>query len=56
MCGRRRTLAAASRANAGVAAERSLAVRRPGLVAELHPTRNDGLDPFALAAYSNRSV
>ena len=34
--------------------ERSLAVRRPELVAQLHPTRNGRVDPFALAAGSNR--
>src|SRR5450755_4829789 len=32
--------------------ERSLAVRRPELVAELHPTRNPGIDPAALGAGS----
>ena len=35
---------------------RSLAVKHPELVAELHPMRNHGLDPFSLAASSNRKV
>ena len=35
-----------------VSIERSLAVRRPELVAELHPTRNRGIDPTALGAGS----
>ena len=35
---------------------RSLAVLRPDLAAELHPTRNGGLDPYALGPYSNRKV
>lgn len=34
----------------------SLAVRHPELVAELHPSRNASLDPFALAAKSNFKV
>ena len=36
--------------------ERSVAVKRPDLAAELHPERNPGLDPYALAASSGRSV
>ena len=35
---------------------RSLAVLRPDLAAELHPTRNGGLDPYALGPYSNGKV
>jgi rubrerythrin len=55
-CGRRRNAAAASHANGRVPPQRSLAVRRPELAAELHPTLNEGLHPFALAAYSSRAV
>jgi predicted nucleic acid-binding Zn-ribbon protein len=36
--------------------ERSLARRAPWLVAELHPTRNPGLDPEQLGARSGRRV
>lgn len=36
--------------------ERSLAVRHPKLLEQLHPTRNGALDPFALGAGSNRKV
>jgi len=39
-----------------VGAERSLAVKHPELLAELHSSRNDGLDPWSLAASSNRKV
>ena len=39
-----------------VGAERSLAGRRPELAAELHPTRNGDLDPYALGAASSRNV
>ena len=55
-CGRRQTALAVARHNARVPTERSLAVRRPALAAELHPTRNPDCDPHALAAYSNRVV
>jgi hypothetical protein len=48
--------AATSRANGRVPPPRSLAVQRPEVAAELHPTRNGGVDPRALAAYSNRAV
>jgi len=34
--------------------ERSIAIRRSQLAAELHPTRNPHVDPFTLAAYSNQ--
>jgi hypothetical protein len=39
-----------------VARKRSLAAKQPELVAELHPTRNDGLDPSSLGAASTRKV
>ncbi len=35
---------------------RSLAATRPELAAELHPTRNGELDPFAVWPYSSREV
>lgn len=56
VCGRRRTSTAVGRHNARVPAERSLAVRRPTLAAELHPTLNADCDAESLAAYSNRVV
>jgi DNA-directed RNA polymerase subunit RPC12/RpoP len=37
-----------------VARERSLAVLRPDLAAELHPTRNGDLDPYALGASAHQ--
>jgi rubrerythrin len=36
--------------------ERSLAILRPELAAELHPSRNAALDPYALGASSNLPV
>jgi hypothetical protein len=39
-----------------VARERSLAVLRPELAAELHPTRNGDLDPYSLGASADRKV
>jgi hypothetical protein len=36
--------------------ERSLAVLRPDLATELHPTRNGDLDPYALGAGANQKV
>jgi hypothetical protein len=36
--------------------ERSLGVRRPELVAELHPTMNGELDPYAIGASSHRRL
>jgi len=39
-----------------ISRERSLAVRHPKLLEQLHPTRNGALDPFALGAGSNRKV
>lgn len=41
---------------AQVPEERSLAVKRPELAAELHPTKNPGIDPHATAARSNRPL
>ncbi|MGO9749981.1 MAG: zinc-ribbon domain-containing protein [Solirubrobacteraceae bacterium] len=55
-CGRRRTTAAVREHRRRVAPERSLAVRRPNLAAELHPTLNPGVDATTLAAYSNRPL
>jgi Probable Zinc-ribbon domain len=39
-----------------VARERSLAVLRPELAAELHPTRNGDLDPYSLGASAHQHV
>ncbi len=39
-----------------VPAERSVKARHPGLAAELHPSRNAGLDPATLGCESNRLV
>ena len=36
--------------------QRSLAALRPQLAAQLHPTRNDELDPYAVALHSRRVV
>ncbi|MGO9903734.1 MAG: zinc-ribbon domain-containing protein [Solirubrobacteraceae bacterium] len=55
-CGHRRTAAAVREHRRRVAPERSLAVRRPDLAGELHPTLNPGVDATTLAAYSNRPV
>jgi Probable Zinc-ribbon domain len=55
-CARRRVADAASRRNRRVSPDRSLALKRPDLAQELHPTRNGDLDPLSLAAYSNQSV
>jgi hypothetical protein len=43
-------------ANRGVDRERSLALKRPDLLAELHPSRNGQLDPYALGAGSGQQV
>lgn len=43
-------------AHTTVAPERSLAQRNPDLLAEVHPWRNPGLDPAALAAGSSRKL
>lgn len=42
--------------NRQVPRERSLGVVRPDLLAELHPTHNQGLDPYTTGASSNRKV
>ena len=42
--------------NSGVARGQSIAARRPELAAELHPTRNPGLDSQSLAPYSRQKV
>jgi rubrerythrin len=55
-CARRRVAAAASARNRRVPPDRSLALKRPDLARELHPTRNRDLDPVSLAAYSNQAV
>jgi len=39
-----------------VPSPRSLAMQRPALVAQLHPTRNPDIDPATLAVWSNRQV
>lgn len=39
-----------------VPAERTLASKRPDLLEEFHPTRNRGVDPAAVGAFSNRKV
>lgn len=52
VCGRAR----AARKNSFVSTERSLALKRPDLAAELHPTRNPGLDPYALGPSSRQRV
>jgi hypothetical protein len=51
-----RRLRALARAQARVPAERSLAVKRPELVAELHPTRNGTVDPNAIGYGSRRKL
>jgi rubrerythrin len=56
ICARRRTAAAIGGNNSRVPPERTLAVRRPALAAELHPTRNPDSDPHTLPAHSNRVV
>jgi hypothetical protein len=43
-------------ARQAVPADRTLASKRPDLLEELHPTRNRGVDPASLAAFSNRKV
>ena len=42
--------------NARVSAERSLAVKHPELIAELHGTRNGELDPYTIGAGSHRRL
>ncbi len=51
--------AAAARSSSGdrrLPRWRSLAVNHPGLLAELEPSRNGDLDPYAVAAGSNRTL
>jgi Probable Zinc-ribbon domain len=55
-CTRRRVADASSRRNRRVSPDRSLALKRPDLSKELHPTRNADLDPLSLGAYSNQVV
>jgi Probable Zinc-ribbon domain/ROS/MUCR transcriptional regulator protein len=57
-CGRRRSIAATVDRNrlAHVPRGRSLAVRRPDLLQEWHPTRNGELDPATVGAGSERKV
>ena len=58
LCGRRRSIAATIDRNRSYKPppERSFAARRPDLLAEWHPTRNDGLDPHTIAAGSERKI
>jgi Probable Zinc-ribbon domain/ROS/MUCR transcriptional regulator protein len=51
-CGQQRR----NEANRRVARERTLAVKRPDLVAELHPSRNPDLDLGSLALWSKQKV
>lgn len=51
-CGQRER----ARTLARVPRERSLAVKHPQLVAELHPSRNQDLDPYSLAPGSDRKI
>ena len=57
-CARRRRIAATIERNrrAEVRPERTLAVVRPDLLKEWHPTRNGELDPLRIAAASERTV
>lgn len=57
-CGRRRSVAATVARNRSlrVARERSIAVVRADLLEEWHPTKNGDLDPFTVAAGSERRV
>lgn len=54
ICGQERR--SASNSNRRVDFAKSLAARRPDLVAELHPTRNPDIDPRALGAGSEQKV
>ncbi len=55
-CGRRQAGEAIRTRLSVVAPHRSIAVKRPDLALELHPTRNVDVDPLTLAAYSNQTV
>jgi len=57
-CGRRRSIAATVERNRRVRVphERSIAVVRPDLLDEWHPSLNVDLDPFTIAAGSERRV
>jgi rubrerythrin len=55
-CARRRQARLASQQRSIVPRERSIAVLRPELASEIHPTRNGDLNPFTTAAYSNRPL
>jgi DNA-directed RNA polymerase subunit RPC12/RpoP len=57
-CGRRRSIAATVERNRRVRVphERSIAVVRPDLLDEWHPSLNGDLDPFTIAAGSERRV
>jgi DNA-directed RNA polymerase subunit RPC12/RpoP len=46
----------AGQRKAHVPRERSLAVRAPALLADWHPTRNEGLDPYSVGVGSDRVV
>ena len=58
VCARRRSIAATVERNRRfrVPRERSIAIIRPDLLEEWHPDLNAGLDPFAVAAFSQRRV
>jgi DNA-directed RNA polymerase subunit RPC12/RpoP len=56
-CGRRRIIEATVQRNQQpLPRERSLGALRPDLLNEWHPTRNRGIDPFALSRGSQRKV
>jgi rubrerythrin len=56
VCGPRATAAAHHRGRRPPMNQRSLAVLRPGLTAELHPDRNHNLDPQRVGVWSRRKV
>ena len=56
-CGRRRIIeATVERNQQPPPRERSLGTLRPDLLTEWHPTRNQGIDPFAISRGSERKV
>jgi hypothetical protein len=57
-CGRRRSIAATIERNGSYKTppERSFAARRPDLLGEWHPIRNGDLDPYTVAAGSERKI